>query len=107
MIIAMHLPGSSEAEVLRDNRQACEVRRDFCALAHSLTHSLTYWKPDTHPHRYRDPLTGQPYANLRAFRILRERFALDYTKHPGRPCLRIKRFGHCFQSVAVVFSHPN
>ena len=40
MIIAMHLPGSSEAEVVRDNRQACEVRRDFCALTHSLTHLL-------------------------------------------------------------------
>ena len=37
MIIAMHLPASSEAEVVRDNRQACEVRRDFLC-----THSLTY-----------------------------------------------------------------
>jgi len=27
------------------------------------------------PAKYRDPLTGQPYANLRAFRILRERFS--------------------------------
>lgn len=27
------------------------------------------------PARYRDPITGQPYSTLAAFKILRERFA--------------------------------
>ena len=29
------------------------------------------------PARYRDPVTGQPYATLAAFKILRERFAAE------------------------------
>jgi len=40
------------------------------------------------PARYRDPATGQPYATLAAFKILRERFA-EQVCSCGCVCARV------------------
>jgi hypothetical protein len=37
------------------------------------------------PARYRDPVTGQPYATLAAFKILRERF-VEQVNRPACRC---------------------